>query len=318
MALDFRHRLELLHARYGSKSAPARAEPSPEVIEQLKSLGYLAGTESRASTFDSGVDPKDRISDYERYGRAIAAANAGHLNESNAALEELLDKDPGLVDVRVSLGLNQQKLGAHTEAAESFKAVLKQSPTSVIAHFDLAVSEHALGKREEAVKELEATLALAPYYTRGEEMLASVYLERKDYQRARTHLNHLIQVDPASYIANYNLGALDCIEGKWQEGYRHLHIAIEADPSSAEAHNTLGSLDLRRGDLESAAAEFDKSIRLNPRFASPHYNLGMILRQQDRKDEAAREFQEALSADPQFRPAREALDQLKLPTRQNQ
>jgi tetratricopeptide (TPR) repeat protein len=81
--------------------------------------------------------------------------------------------------------------------------VLKQNPSNAIAHFDLAVSEQALGGREEAIRELEATLVLAPYYARAEEMLASLYLESKDFEHARTHLNNLIQIDPTNYIANY-------------------------------------------------------------------------------------------------------------------
>jgi choline-sulfatase len=302
MALGFRNRLELLRTRYHSERPSALR---PEAIEKLRSLGYLAGSETPASIPDSGVDPKDRIADYEKYGRAIALASAGHLSASNVALEQLLNKDPNLPDVRASLGLNQQKLGRHAEAAENFKAVLKQNPLSAVAHFNLAVSEHALGQQENAVKDLEATLALAPYYSRAEEMLASLYLESKNYDQARAHLNHLIEVDPSSYAANYNLGALDCIQGNWQEGDRHLRAAIQADPASAEAHNTLGSLYLRRGDLESARAELIEAIRLNPQFASAHYNLGIIFRRQQRADEAAREFQQALSADPQFnQPAR--------------
>jgi choline-sulfatase len=313
-ALAFRNRLQLLRTRYRSKRDSASGAQRPEAIERLRTLGYLGGGEPRASTSDSGVDPKDRVADYEEYGRAIALAAAGHLSVSNDRLEKLLDKDPGLLDVRISLGLNQQKLGRHTEAAESFKAVLKQNPYSVVAHFDLAVSEHLLNRQEEAVTDLEATLALAPYYVRAEEMLASLYLDSKDYERARTHFNHLIQFDPASYAANYNLGALDCMQGNWQEGDRHLRIAIQADPASAEAHNTLGSLNLRRGDLEAARREFVETIRLNPQFAFAHYNLGIIFRQQHRAKEAAQEFREALSDDPQFRPARDALDRLRMPT----
>ncbi len=314
MALDFSHRLDLLLARYVSKRNSASEAPRPETVERLRSLGYIAGGESRASVFNSNVDPKDRIGDFEEYGRAISLAAAGHREAANATLERLLDKDPRLPDVRLSLGVNQQKLGRHVEAAESFGTVLKQNPLNVVAHFNLAVSEHALGRREEAVKELEATLVLAPYYSRAEEMLASLYLESKNYEQARTHLNRLIEIDPANYSANYNLGALDCLQSNWQEGYRHLRAAIQADPASAEAHNMLGSLDLRRGDQESAISEFVEAIRLNPRFASAHYNLGIIYRQQHRGEDAAREFDKALSADPQFGPARDALDRLKAAT----
>lgn len=308
MALAFRRRLELLRARYASTSTSRAAEPRPEVIAQLKSLGYLAGTESHASTFDSGVDPKDRITQYERYGRAIADANTGHLAASNATLEQLLDQDPGMVDVRLTLGLNQQRLGRHAEAAGNFKAVLKQVPSSAVPHFNLAVSENALGQQQDALKELEATLALAPNYLRAEEMLASLYLSNRDYERARSHLNHVMEVDPENYTANYNLGVLDCLQGNWQGGDRHLRAAIQSDPSSAEAYNTLGSLHLRRGDLDTARAELIEAIRLKPRFASAHYNLGLVLRRQGKKEEAAQEFHEALAADSSFQLAREALE----------
>jgi hypothetical protein len=43
-----------------------------------------------------------------------------------------------------------------------------------------------------------------------------------------------------------------------------------------------------------------------------------MLRQQHLNDEAAREFRQALSADPQFRPARDALDRLKMTTGENE
>jgi choline-sulfatase len=311
LALSFRDRLEALRARHRSERAASSGAPLPEAVERLKSLGYIAGGKARTSSSDSGADPKDRITDYEEYGRALTLAFAGHLNASNTALEQLLGKDPSLADVRASLGLNYQKLGRHAEAAENFKTVLKQNPLNVIAHFDLAVSEYSLGRPEDALQELEATLALSPYYVRAEEKLATLYLEKKNYDRARTHLNHVIEIDPGSYSANYNLGALDTLQGNWPEGDRHLRAAIQADPASAEAHNTLGSLYLRHGDLEQARTEFVAAIRLNPQFASAHYNLGMIFRQQHNNEDAEREFREALSADPQFRPARESLDHLK-------
>jgi choline-sulfatase len=317
LALSFRHRIESLRARYRAEHASASRAQRPDAIEQLRSLGYLAGSDAPASGSDSGVDPKDRIVEYEKYGRALTLASAGQLSASNASLEQLLDKDPNLLDVRAALGLNQQKLGRHAESAENFKAVLKQNPLSAVAHFNLAVSENSLGRQEVAVKELEATLALAPNYVRAEEMLAGLYLEKKNYEGARTHLNHLIEADPGNYTANYNLGALDCLQGNWRDGDRHLRAAIQADPTSAEAHNMLGSLHLRRADVDAARAEFVEAIRLNPKFAPAHYNLGIVFRQQHQNEEAAQEFHKALSSDPQFRQAREALDRLKQAAGQN-
>ena len=310
-ALALRARIDKLLSRYGPRAANASSTLQPEALEKLRSLGYIAGDVSSVSSADSGADPKDRISQYEKYGRAIELASAGRLSAANTILKQLLSENPNLPDVRSSLGLNQQKLGRHAEAAANFKAVVKQNPRSVIAHFNLALSEHALGRKDEALKELEAALALAPYYVRAEEMLATLYLEKRNFEEARARLNHLLEVDPVNYAAHYNLGALDILQANFQEGERHLRAAIRADASSAEAHNALGSLLLRRGDLEPARAEFAEAIRLNPQFAFAHYNLGMIFRKQSKDDEAVAEFRQALSADPKFRPARDALERLR-------
>jgi hypothetical protein len=47
MALDFRRRLDLLHARYGAQKTSKVVGPRPEMVEKLKSLGYLAGGQSQ-------------------------------------------------------------------------------------------------------------------------------------------------------------------------------------------------------------------------------------------------------------------------------
>jgi arylsulfatase A-like enzyme/Tfp pilus assembly protein PilF len=310
-AFSFRERLHALESRSRS-GHPKDSVPgalSPDTVEHLRALGYVVGA-GPGSRPESGSDPKDRIGDYEEYGRALNLAGSGDLTGANAKLQQLLEKDPALLDARLSLGLNQQKLGLHTEAAENFRMVLKQDSLNAVAHFNLGVSEHALGQADAAVKELDATLALAPYYVRAEELLATIWIEKKDYKRARASLNHVLTIDPDNYAAHYNLGALDILDDEQLDGERHLRAAIKADPRSAEAHNALGSLYLRGGNLEQASQEFREAVRLDTRLASAHYNLGIIYRQQQKVDEAAREFQQALTADPQFKPAREALERL--------
>jgi tetratricopeptide (TPR) repeat protein len=310
LALTYRERLRSLKSRYQPGPQAERRALSPEVIARLSSLGYVAVSRAHAGTDERGPDPKDRIAEYEEFGRAITLASSGRIAESNTLLRRLLAQDPGLFDVRNSLGLNQQRLGQHAEAAQNFRNVLKLDSTNAVAHFNLGVSYFELHRWEDAMRELQAALAIAPYYTRAEGLLGRIRVERKDYRGARESFNHLLTVAPADYEANYNLGVLDTIEGRWEEGVRHLRAALEADPQSAEAHNSLGSLYLRQGSLGPAEQEFTAAIQLQPKFAWAHYNLGLVLRQQKRNQEAALAFRRALTADPNFRAAREALDRL--------
>jgi choline-sulfatase len=313
LALSFRERLATLRARYQSKLSAALGSPSPEVVERLRSLGYLSVTGSHPASQDTGPDPKDRIQAYEEYGRALIQASAGRLKEADAAMERLLSDDPDLIDVRMSLGLDEQRLNQHQQAAQEFQQVLQQDPLNTMAHFNLAVSEFALNRTDDAVKELQAVLAMEPYYTRAEELLGTIWLQKKDYGRASEQFNHLLTVDPNNYTAHYNLGVLDAMEKRWADSEQHLRAAVSTDPSSSEAHNSLGSLYLQLGQLEKARQEFERAVSLQPRFAFAHYNLGLVLHREKQDAEALRQFRLAEEADPQFTPAQQAVRKLQSP-----
>jgi len=311
LALAYRERLGAVRSRFQPQQTAKPAALSPDVVAKLSSLGYVALSGSQSAPAESGLDPKDRIAEYEQYGRAIVLASSGRVVESSELLKQLLKKDPGLTDVHISLGLSQQKQHQHNEAIQHFREVLKKDPLNVLAHFNLGVSYYEMRQADEAVKELEAALAIAPYYTRAEELLGTIWLEKKDHERAKSHFNHMLTVSPGDFSAHYNLGVMATLEGRWEESTRHLNEALRADPQSAEAHNTLGSSFLRRGELERARGEFVEAIRLQPKFAWAYYNLGLIFRQQKKHGEATRAFRQALAADPTFRPARDALERLR-------
>ena len=285
------------------------ATPSPDTVAALKSLGYLSGS-TAASRLASRIDPKDRIGDFELYGRGLALASAGRLAESNNLLLSLAEKLPDIVDIRISLGLNQQRSGHYAEAAQEFQRALERAPLNSRAHFDLALSQFRLHRSDEAIKELQAALAIEPWYTRAEELLSDIYLDKKDYAQARVRLDHLLSVDPASYAAHYNLGVLAAMNRNWSEAQQELVSALHTDPASVEAHNTLGGVYLQRGDLEKARRELEEAIRLQPEFAWAHYNLALVSKRQQKDQEAIRELREALKADPQFQAARAELDRL--------
>src|SRR5207245_1484451 len=140
VALGLRSRLLALRSRLPRERAPEPTQPTPEVVANLRSLGYLGGGRAATTSSESAVNPADRIVDFRQFGRAIALASSGRLSEANVLLGELLRRDGRLVDVRIALGLNKQKMGRHAEAVEQFRNVLHQDSLNVLAHFNLAVA----------------------------------------------------------------------------------------------------------------------------------------------------------------------------------
>jgi choline-sulfatase len=294
--------------------APQQQTPSPDTVKALRALGYLGGSTS-SSGLEAGIDPKDRIEDFELYGQALALASASRLVESSRLLLSLGEKLPDVIDIQIRLGLNRQQSGHYAEAALEFKRALEKAPLNAQAHFDLAICQFRLHRPDEAVKELRVTLALEPWYTRAGELLADIYLRKKDYARARALLQDLLSVDPRNYTAHYDLGVLGAMAGNWSEAELELLSALHADPASAEAHNTLGSVYLQRGQLEQARDQLETAIRLQPKFAWAHYNLALVFRKLDKEDDAKRELRAALKAEPQFPAARAELNRMEATTK---
>ena len=310
IAAALRQKLRALDAA----GKPGRQQPAvnSEAMAALRSLGYLGGGSSGPAV--SGNDPKDRIADFEAHNRAILLASSGKLSESNAMLEKLIQKLPDVLELRISLGLNRQKMGEHARAVSELEEVIKRMPQSAITHFNLALSYYEMGQLDPAVPHLQAALALEPYYTRAEELLGTIWSQKKDYARARASFEHLLKIAPDNYAAQFNLGVIAAFEGKWDEGESRLRRVLQTDSNSADAHNALGSLYLRRGALAQAKASFANAIRLRPAFAWAHYNLGLALDREDKKEDAAREFRAALDADPKFTAARKALGRIERPS----
>ena len=316
---SLRDRLLAMQRRFPANVAKSGSAVSPATAEQLRALGYLPSSGSaNAASLDFGIDPKDRIVAYEQTHQAIAMAYAGKLSEAVALLEKTLAAAPGLTETRNLLGLFQQKLGLHEKAAENFRIVLRADPANGLAHYNLAVSEFNLGHDQEAIREVEALRLLAANPQRAlqqvavpaEELLGTIFLQQKEYARARAQFEHVLSLAPRDFDAHYNLGWMAGQEGNLAEGVQHLRLAVQINPGNADAHSALGSLLLRQGDLAGARDQFSETIRLSPDSAPAHYNLGLVLARQDEPGEAASEFRRALQADPNFTRARDALDKI--------
>ena len=224
VALDLRARLLSL---YNGERRSAQRPANPEVVSRLRSLGYLGGEPLRTG---SGADPKDRLGEYERYGRAIRLANTGH----------------------------------RPEAIREFQKVLEEDGQNVLAHFYLAVCYYRLGRLDDAVKALDATLTTARDYPPAEELLGTIWLLKKDYVRARQRFAHVAAIAPENFGAHYNLGILAMREGRMDEAGRELQAAARADSGSAQAHAALGAFYCAQGDLSRARDEFRQALAIDP------------------------------------------------------
>ena len=310
VASAYRERLTQMRQLYQPRTAAPRSALSPEAIERLHALGYLTGTSTAPRAAANAVDPKDRIGDYEAYGTAIVLASQGHLEESDTALQSILTRNPDLSDVRLTLGLNEQRMGKDAAALDQFHAVLAADPASAIAHLDAGLSNFHLGQFDQAEKELSAAVAISPAYTKAEIWFAKTLAQKGELDKSAAEFQHVLEQAPNNYEAYAGLGTLAAMRGDWPESEKQLQASLANEPAAADTHTTLGNVYLHKGDFNGARTQFELALRIQPNSASAHYNLGITLVALKDVDGARAEFSRALQADPNYLSARNALARL--------
>src|SRR5262249_46999076 len=83
--------------------AAERKPLAPDAVQKLRSLGYLAGTNT-ARPLAAGADPKDKIADYELSRHAIVLSLSNRIPEAVPVFEKVLARNPDFLDARNILG----------------------------------------------------------------------------------------------------------------------------------------------------------------------------------------------------------------------
>jgi Tfp pilus assembly protein PilF len=118
------------------------------------------------------------------------------------------------------------------------------------------------------------------------------------WRNTETLWTRVLEIDPNSSFAHYNLARYIARSGRYDEAIQHYREALAIRPDDADSHNNLGLLLARNGELEKAIEHFDAAIRVDPGYAKAHFNLGRVFIRQGRLDEAIESFQRALELQP--------------------
>jgi tetratricopeptide (TPR) repeat protein len=166
------------------------------------------------------------------FKNAIDLAQAGKLDEAEAAYKELLTKAPSIPEIHYNLGFlySQKKDWASAEAA--FLKALEVKP-------DYG----------------DATVALARVYQDSGQGQKAIELMSKGAAGS----------DPK---AQFNLGIMLMNQNKDEEALAAFQKAVELDPTNAEALFYIGTRSLQLGRLPEAVAALEKYVGMNPSNAA--------------------------------------------------
>jgi len=275
LAATLRQQLTGIERRFAS-TQPAATGPalSPETLEKLKSLGYMAySAPARPASAGPLPDPKDRINVFRGTMSAQALGEGGRHEESNRILESLAVEDPNLFVIPFLEAENFSHARRWNDAERSYLTCLKLNPT-----FERAL----LG-------------------------LARAYLAQEENEKARPVLELVIHQYPRNLLAVYALGQVARREGNQEEASRFFQRAVDAMPYVGYFQEDLGItlVDLKR--YAEALGPLRRAEELGQEDARLEHYMGTALANVDRFKEAVEYYQKALKMQPDLAAARLSL-----------
>ncbi len=232
LAQSYSDRLDALRAQYHVQTAAAK-RVSPEVLERLRSLGYLAVASPKADS-SSGADPKDHVAEYNQYLEGMRFAQTGKASQGAAIFERITHEDP----------------------------------ENTAAHFELATCDMSLRRYQDAVTELKVVLAALPHDVEAAETLGTLWLQLGQEDSAEKEFRAVLSFAPGDFTAEYGLGTIAARERRFDEAIKYFRAALAARPESAGTHYNLGLALETVGRNQEARQEFGEALKDDPDFVA--------------------------------------------------
>ncbi len=167
-----------------------------------------------------------------------------------------------------------------------------------IGHNNLGNALLQMGSVDKAITHFQKALEINPNDVEANINLGSALLQKGNVGEAISHFQKALQISPDFAGAHNNLGNALLKMGRVDEAIAHYQRALQINPNSVEAHNNLGSALLQMGSVDEAIAHYQKALEIEPDNADAHYNLGTALFQKGKVDEAIAHYQKALEIEP--------------------
>ena len=224
-----------------------------EIQGTIQYYPYLKGSHAAKSTelFYAGAEAF-RVDDLETAERLFRAS---------------IKFDPTNSDSYEALGVMLGRLERFQEAIDLMDQLAESDPDSVMSHTNKSLYLMKLGKIEEAEEEKsKATLkSFARFGKEANDKRAKEERQKqqlKEWEERESLFLQVLEIDPEDTLANYGVGSIAVEKKDWDKARKHLERVLVADEKYSVAYLALGKAYLGLGDKAKAKEIFQKGIKI--------------------------------------------------------
>lgn len=280
------------------REAAAPAAADREEIAKLAALGYLGST---VSTKPGEVlpDPKDNIRLIAQVNAAFVKFHQRQYAEALAMIEPQLAANPRLLDLWDLKSKSLARLGRVPEAVAAAKEGLKLSPNATHLAIDVATMQLDLGNLDDAEKHAELAVSADP--AQAHDLLARVWIGRKDLARAEAEAQKAIEKTRGRVAPLITMALVRREQGRYDAALELLDEAVRKKKEREEIASLFflrGDMFARLGRAEEAERDFRREIELFPEDQPAYRNLTVLLVATGRLQEATAMIRKLIAEAP--------------------
>jgi arylsulfatase A-like enzyme/Tfp pilus assembly protein PilF len=282
------------------REAAAPGGINREEAEKLAALGYIGSTVAASSA--NLPDPKDKVAVFRELQDAFRLFRQHDDTHALAAIDRLIAKEPGMVDLWDVRSKLLVRLGRPNEAIDATKEALRRNPSATNLAADLANQLLLAGRYDEAAKHAELALASEP--ARAHEILSRLALLRDDLATAEREGTLAVAAAPNDpNPALYTLAQVARKKGASGEVVRITGEILDrlkesGAPALPGLHALRGDALARTGHEPQAEQELREELRAHPADVSANRGLIVLLASQGRTIEATQAIRDFATAAP--------------------
>ena len=256
----------------GAAASPQAARDTtvnPQIVDHLKSLGYLGGS-SPAGGAAKGPAAGGHEMRSPQGERNLAAMHfeAGHLQEAAEAYARLVQREPQDASLRTSLAGALGSLGRYDEAMKQLDVAIKIEPLNVEAYHNKAVIYERQGKRDAAIAQYRLAVRYNPQYEPSRQALQRL-TGSGDVRAPRTDAEK-----KAAQLAE--AAGLSARRGDYAQAMKQLDEAEKIDPKYVLIYQYRSNVAYLKGDIPGAVKALEKALALEPDNALFKSNLARL------------------------------------------
>lgn len=220
--------------------------------------------------------------------------------EAIASLEKAIELDPDNSQAHNYIASAYEELKDFAKAAEAYEKFLNFKPENPWgAYFHLGLCHMQLGQVEKAIVAFEEARKGQPEDVQINYNLSQAYLKAGQYEKTEEIYKTLAEIKPQDALSYHRMIVIMYDNAKlYDKAIEAAKRVVELDPKSVEAGYNLGVMYFKLDKYDEAIKAFQQTLAIRPDYDLAYYQIGFCYSRMKRYKDSIDAFQKFVEISP--------------------